>query len=86
MSGVFGIETIDVYGGDAFIASEILGLGLSQIGIVLWGQIERGGGNEKEIRYGEGVDAVSSSFSIPSFIFNSILKQVGLKEEVEADV
>ncbi len=25
-----------VYGGDAFIVSEILGLGLSQIGIVLW--------------------------------------------------
>ena len=25
-----------IFGGDAFIASEILGLGLSQIGIVLW--------------------------------------------------
>lgn len=25
-----------IYGGEAFIASEILGLGLSQIGIVLW--------------------------------------------------
>ncbi|GEM_PF-3877106 len=25
-----------IYGGNAFIASEILGLGLSQIGIVLW--------------------------------------------------
>lgn len=25
-----------IFGGDAFIVSEILGLGLSQIGIVLW--------------------------------------------------